>query len=131
MSPLTPLRRIALVGHSAAALLGLVLTFRATSGSAVGLARSDDLPYGDLISLNRAGGVVWLVVALVGIAAALVGHRLIARIVAAIWVVITFLAVIDVLASKAILGMDRAGTIAAALALALVSAAMATLPDGQ
>lgn len=131
MTALTPLRRISLVGHGVAAVISLVLVFRAGSESALGLARSDDLPYGDLISLNRSGAVVWLVLALAGIAAAVLGHRLVARGVAAAWLVLAAIAFIDVVADQGLLGMDRPGTTAAAGALALVAAAMATVPDAQ
>jgi len=115
-------RRFVTICNGLALLVAVWFVARAGSTSILGPARTDDLPYGDLLRLNRSSAVVYSVLAVAGLAAGLSGRRPVALVVGALWGVLGAVAFLVVATGSDTLGLTRPGDSAAALALALCTA---------
>lgn len=114
-------RRLGLAASLAVAALGVFFAIRANGGDAYrGPARTDDLPYGDLITLDALGGVVFAVLGGLSVAAAWVGRRELLLVTAAAWAVLAALCFAVAVTSSNLLGAARPGTTAVAFALGLI-----------
>ena len=123
MRIMRPAGRMVLVANAVAALLGVWFLLRSNALAATaGPARSDDLPYGDLLAMSHSGAVLWLVVAGAGVAAAVLNRRVIALAVGAAWAVLAVVAFIIAVTESDTLGFSRPGNAAAALSLAMITA---------
>lgn len=119
---MSPHRRFGVVANTAALLIGLVLAVNTGSGTSRGFAESDDLPYGDLVALDRSGALVWTLLAAAGLAASQRANTTIRRLAGVAWAGLAVLAAAVVVAEGDLLGLVRPGTAAAAAALALATA---------
>ena len=111
-----------LAANAVVAAASIYLAVAASDGARLGLARSDDLPYGELVRLDRTGAVIWLVVAIVGIVAAYTAHRPLLILSAGLWTVLTLTAAVVVIGQGNLWGLTRPGDVALSLGLALSAA---------
>lgn len=136
MSRTTGVVRFGLVSNMVVALVALYLAVRAGGETQLGPARTDDLPYGDLVSLNRTGALLWLgaaVVALAGLllgiwpagrsaakgAASSQGPQVLCLVSSGLWLGLALVAAVVVISEGDLWGMSRPGDVAVALGLAL------------
>lgn len=111
--------RFGLIANGLTAAVALWFLVRSVDGTQTGPARTDDLPYGDLLTLNRTGAAIWLVVALLGCAAAVTAIRPLRLASAGLWAVLAVVGFVVVAADSGFLGMGRPGVISVSLGLAL------------
>ena len=102
------------------ALAGYFLA-RGGSGVRLGPARTDDLPYGDLISLDRNGALLWLLAGILGVANTAVAFGALRVFAAGSWLALTVVSAVAVVTEGDALGMSRPGDIAVCLGLALTA----------
>ncbi len=107
-------------------LAALYLAVRAGDGAVLGPARTDDLPYGDLLRLDRTGALVWLLVAGVGVAAAVTAQRVVLLMSAGLWAAVSAVVLVVVVTNGTFWGASRPSDLALSSGLAL-SAAVAWL----
>jgi hypothetical protein len=110
--------RVGVVAHGIAGLVALWFAASTSGGTRLGPARTDDLPYGDLITLNRSGALVWLAVAAIGLAGLLLGLRAVRLITAGMWLLLAVVCAAVVIGDGELFGMSRPGDIAVVLGLA-------------
>lgn len=114
-------RRLGLAASLAVAALGVFFAIRANGGDAYrGPARTDDLPYGDLVTLDASGGVVFAILGVLGAAATWVGRRELLLATSAAWAVLAAVCFAVAVTSSNLLGAARPGTAAVASAVALI-----------
>ena len=113
--------RVGVVAHGIAGLVALWFAASTSGGTRLGPARTDDLPYGDLITLNRSGALVWLAVAAIGLAGLLLGLRAVRLITAGMWLLLAVVCAAVVIGDGELFGMSRPGDIAVALGMAATS----------
>jgi hypothetical protein len=119
--------RIGVVANATVAATALWFAVRTGGGPRLGPARTDDLPYGDLISLSRSGSLVWLAVAVAGLAGLVLGLRAVVLIAGGMWLLLAVVGAAVVIGDGDLFGMSRPGDIAVALGLA-ATAVVAGLP---
>lgn len=118
---MTPGRRLVIVANGVALAVGLWFAARAGGRIMLGPARTDDLPYGDLLTLSRPGALLWSALAVAGVAAGVSGRLRVAFAAGAAWAGLAVIAFVQVAIDGALFGMSRPGGSAAALALALAT----------
>ena len=142
VSRTTGVVRFGLVSNMVVALVALYLAVRAGGETQLGPARTDDLPYGDLVSLNRTGALLWLGAAVVALAGLLLGispagrsaakaapsqgPRVLCLVSSGLWLGLALVAAVVVLSEGDLWGMSRPGDVAVALGLALTGALAGT-----
>ncbi len=124
-------RRLVVIANALSLLVGVSFAVRAGSTSLLGPARSDDLPYGDLLTLSRNGALVWIVLSAVGVVAGITDRLRLALAGGAAWAVLSLVAFVVVAVEADLLGLARPGGSAAALALALVTGIGLLRPAGD
>ncbi|MFN0026805.1 MAG: hypothetical protein ACKV2O_06405 [Acidimicrobiales bacterium] len=112
----------------AVALAGYFLA-RGGSGVRLGPARTDDLPYGDLITLDRNGALLWLLAASVGVANTVVAARVLRVLAAGSWLVLAVVGAVVATTEGDTLGMSRPSDIALCLGLGLTALVVGGRPD--
>lgn len=113
--------RFGAVANVLAAAVAAFFLARGGSGTMLGPARTDDLPYGDLLTLDRTGAILWLIAALVGLGNAVIGGRALRASAAAAWLGLAAIAMVTVVADGDALGMSRPGGVALSLGLGLTA----------
>lgn len=113
--------RYGLVVNVLAAAAAAYFLARGASGVRLGPARTDDLPYGDLITLDRNGALLWLIAGLVGVCNAFFAHRALRALAAAGWLALAAIGATVVIAGGDTLGMKRPGGIAVCLGLGIAA----------
>lgn len=122
-------RRFVILANLIALAVSVYFLARGGSGTRLGPARTDDLPYGDLITLSRSGAWLWLGAAVVGVASGLRPLRALQMLAAACWSGLAVLGAVVVVTEGDALGMSRPGDVAICLGLAL-SSLVAMVPAG-
>lgn len=118
---MSPGRRFVAVANGVALAVGLWFAVRSGTTGLLGPAQSDDLPYGNLLTLSRPGALLWSVLAIAGLLAALTGRLPVAIVTGAAWAALSLTAFVVVVTDTDFLGLARPGGAAAALALALAT----------
>lgn len=130
MSIASDIRRLLTVFGGGALILSVwMLTQTSGSTSVRGPIKSDDLPWGDLVTLNQAGAIVFTIAAGLTLAAGLAGLRVLLLASAGAWTILTVVVGVVVATQGSFLGASRPGTVAIALAMALVTVVPMLLPE--
>jgi hypothetical protein len=122
MAVMNRARRLVAGANAVALAAGVWFAIQAGGRTMLGPARTDDLPYGDLLTMTRPGAVVWSLIAVAGLAVGLAPRRSAALAVGVAWATVAGASAVVVVSEGSLFGYSRPGVIAAASALALVSA---------
>lgn len=119
MTARTRIDRFGLVANVVAIAVSGYFLARGDSGTRLGPARTDDLPYGDLVTLDRNGALLWLLAGALGVLSAIVTARALQVLAAGSWFALAVLGATVVVTEADALGMSRPGDIAVCLGLSL------------
>jgi hypothetical protein len=121
--------RLGVVAHALTALAALWFVARSGGETMLGPARTDDLPYGDLLTLNRSGALVWLAVAMIGLGGLVLGLRPVRLVTGGMWLLLSVVGMAVVIDHGDLFGMTRPGDVALTLGLAATAVVTGLQPD--